>query len=147
VSPSAPTSEGTPPSEGTPKDKLPSLGVKCTDSRCEEKLHCFKPTSKMTDAERGHCRSCGADLVEWERVHQRDPADADYLVGVLKLELVRHEMWRVEIPESVRDRAVNPKRFTLDEMLMGNLRRSIGISCQGPAPPARQRHRPASSAA
>jgi hypothetical protein len=107
------------------KQDLPSLGVTCTDSRCEQNLHCFKPTSKMAETERGSCRSCGADLIEWERVHQRDPRDIDYLVEALQLELVRHEIWRVEIPTQVVERAVNPRRFSLDEMLVRNLRGSI----------------------
>jgi hypothetical protein len=66
------------------KKELPKLGVTCTDSRCDQGLHCFRPKRGMSPEEVGSCRSCGEDSpVDWERVHQRDPADVEYLRGVL----------------------------------------------------------------
>ena len=109
------------------KKKLPKLGVTCTDSRCDKGLHCFRPKRGMTADEIGSCRSCGEnDLVDWERVHQRDPADIDYVRDVLPVELIRHELWRIEIPEHVRDLAVHPRRGTLEEMLERSVRDRIG---------------------
>jgi Domain of unknown function (DUF4186) len=109
------------------KKKLPKLGVTCTDSRCDQGLHCFRPKRGMSREQIGACRSCGEDnLVDWERVHQRDPADVEYLRGVLPLELIRHELWRVEIPDHVRDLALRPRRGTLEELIKRNVRRSVG---------------------
>jgi hypothetical protein len=114
------------------KKKLPKLGVTCTDSRCNQGLHCFRPKRGMTAAQIGDCRSCGeGGLVDWERVHQRDPADIDYLRGALPQELIRHELWRVEIPEHVRELALRPHGGTLEEMIERSVRTRIG-------PPASQ---------
>ena len=32
----------------------------------------------MTPEQRGKCRACGADLVDWKRLHRRDKADAEH---------------------------------------------------------------------
>ena len=51
------------------KFKKPApLDVKCTSADCENELHCFKQLRKMSDEERGKCRYCGADLVDWDRL-------------------------------------------------------------------------------
>lgn len=116
----------TPSKQTKTKKELPKLGVTCTDSRCDQGLHCFRPKRGMTADQIGSCRSCGeADLVDWERVHQRDPSDIEYLRGVLPHELIRHELWYIEIPEHVRDLALNPRRGTLEEMLERSVRTSI----------------------
>ena len=48
---------------------LPPLDIKCTSADCENELHCFKQLKKMTEEQRGKCRYCGADLVDWDRLH------------------------------------------------------------------------------
>lgn len=108
------------------KKELPKLGVTCTDSRCDQKLHAFKPRPQMTLDEIGNCRDCGeSGLVDWERVHQRDPADFGYLREALAKELIRHEFWRLPIPEHVRELALKPRR-PLDEMLARSVRSRVG---------------------
>lgn len=77
---------------------LEPLKISCTDSDCEEGLHCFKFHSrKMAAGDRGKCRSCGANLVDWERVHRRDRDDVEHTFGALKRELIRHHAWHVAI--------------------------------------------------
>lgn len=74
--------------------------VTCTSTNCKVGLHCFKFHSRrMTPAQRGTCRECGADLVDWERVHKRDLSDIDNTIESLKYELVRHYAWHVPIDE------------------------------------------------
>lgn len=110
------------------KKELPSLGVKCTDSRCDEGLHAFRPKANATAEQIGHCISCGVgDLVDWERAHQRDPGDFEYLRGAFEHELIRHEFWKVEIPDRVRDLALRPRGgHTLAEMIERNVGNAIG---------------------
>jgi hypothetical protein len=55
--------------------KPPPLEIKCTSVDCENDLHCFKQLKKMTFDQRGKCRACGADLVDWKRLHRRDSAE------------------------------------------------------------------------
>ncbi len=81
------------------------LKVSCLDSKCDENLHCFRPLPSMSEEERGRCRDCGADLVDWETVHQRDMARVELLFAELPKELIRHHYWHVAIPEEVRARA------------------------------------------
>ena len=75
------------------------LDIKCTSSDCKNGLHCFKATRQMAPAERGRCRSCGADLVDWSRVHRRDKADAAYTFAALEYELIRHHHWHKTIDD------------------------------------------------
>ena len=41
------------------------LNIECMSADCENELHCFKQLKKMTEEQRGKCRYCGADLVDW----------------------------------------------------------------------------------
>ncbi len=111
------------------KSELPKLGVVCTDSRCDQGLHCFRPKRGMTPEQIGSCRACGeTGVVDWERVHQRDPRDLDYLRAALPLELIRHELWTIEIPDRIRDLALHPRQGTLKEMLERSVRKAVAPS-------------------
>jgi hypothetical protein len=84
------------PSTGT----LAPLQVTCTSASCADDLHCFKFHSrKMKPADRGHCRYCGADLVDWGRVHARNTADVTHTFEALKREFIRHHFWHKLIDE------------------------------------------------
>ena len=55
-----------------PEDLAP-LKVRCSDSNCEEGLHCYRATAKMVrEKTAGPCLACGIKLVDWDRVHQRE---------------------------------------------------------------------------
>lgn len=69
------------------------LDIRCTRSECGSDLHCFKRSRKMTPDQAGQCRSCGAELVDWERVRRRDIADAASTFAALKREWIRHHFW------------------------------------------------------
>lgn len=89
------------------RPKLEPLDIKCTSNDCAQGLHCFIATKKMLERnEGGKCRACGADLVDWHRVHEKDLADASHTIEMLQNELIRHHFWHVEIDE----RAINHAR-------------------------------------
>jgi hypothetical protein len=75
------------------------LKIKCTSSDCEHDLHCFKAHKKMAPADRGKCRSCNADLINWDRVHCRNLKDVRYTFEALKHELIRHHHFEKKIDE------------------------------------------------
>jgi hypothetical protein len=79
------------------------LRITCTSSDCEHDLHCFRPTAKMAEEERGNCRTCGADLVDWERVHRRDLSDLDHTFSALEKEMFRNHMLHLPIPQRLVD--------------------------------------------
>lgn len=78
---------------------LPKLT--CTDSDCDRDLHCFRPTSWVNPDPAPRCRDCGADLIAWEQLHQRQISNADLLFSQLPKELIRHHFWHMDIPESM----------------------------------------------
>ena len=73
------------------------LKITCTSSDCENNLHCFKKSRKMSESEKGRCRSCGADLINWERIHSRDINDTEFTFISLKYEMFRHSFWHKQI--------------------------------------------------
>lgn len=79
------------------RGKLKPLKVTCTSSDCENELHCFKKSRQMSEVERGNCRSCGIDIVDWKRVHSRNLNYAVYTFKALNSEYVRYHFWNKPI--------------------------------------------------
>ena len=63
--------------------KPPPLDIKCTSTDCENDLHCFKQLKRMEADQRGKCRACGADLIDWSRRAARNSDLLPDLPGVL----------------------------------------------------------------
>lgn len=80
------------------KDKKP-LGITCTSTDCENGLHCFRQSKSCGEGHvvGGHCRECGANLVNWQRLHKNSFEDVEYTFRSLKYELIRHHFWHKEI--------------------------------------------------
>lgn len=97
------------------------LNVSCTASQCDEDLHCFRPRGSAFAEDRGRCRDCGADLVDWETVHRRDWANAEAVFAELPKELIRHHYWHVAVPIEVRERATRYR----PEVIADRTRRAI----------------------
>lgn len=117
----------------TARKKKPSLGIKCTDTDCEEGLHCFRQAKKRGEKEArgGRCRECGADLVDWARVHKRTLQDVEYTFQSLKYELVRHHFWHQQIDLRALNYARRKGREGMKLAAERRVRKSIG-----PAEPA-----------
>ena len=99
----------------TAVQKPPPLKIRCTDSDCENGLHCFKfHKKKMEENQRGSCRSCGAQLVDWSRVHRQDLRDAAYTFEALKFEYIRHQCWHTTIDEKA---VLHARRKGMRELL------------------------------
>ena len=111
---------------------LPPLDIKCTSADCENELHCFKQLKKMTEEQRGKCRYCGADLVDWDRLHVRDVGDVAYTFAALKNEMIRHYFFHKEIDEKAIRHAQRKGRILLKQAVRHRLARYLG-----PAEPAR----------
>ncbi len=103
----------------------PPLNVKCTDTDCEKNLHCFlKKRGMKTDV--GTCRQCGADLIEWERIHQRNADDVAFTFKSMRFEKMRHHMWHVPFDAVALEKA---KKYGLQKIrakIVPRLRASIG---------------------
>lgn len=110
----------------------PQLNIKCTSADCESDLHCFKQLKKMTEKERGKCRHCGADLVDWDRLHVRDFGDVEYTFAALKNEMIRHYFFHRELDERAVRHAQRKGRIQLKEAARHRLTKYLA-----PAQPTR----------
>ena len=86
----------------------------------------------MTDEQRGKCRYCGADLVDWDRVHVRDFADVAYTFAALQNEMIRHHFFHNEIDEQAVRHAQRKGRTRLKDAARQRLAKYLA-----PANPAR----------
>lgn len=105
--------------------KPPPLDIKCTSVDCDNDLHCFKQLKKMTSDQRGRCRSCGADLVDWDRVHQRDKADAAHTFAALQHELIRHHFFHKSVDDTAIRHAQRKGRRLLKEAARDRLHKYL----------------------
>jgi len=79
-------------------EDLKPLKISCTSTDCANNLHCFQLTQKLKrNGPAGRCRTCGAELVDWARVHRVDLADVNYTFEMMRYELIRHHFWHVPI--------------------------------------------------
>jgi hypothetical protein len=112
--------------------KPPPLEIKCTSVDCDNDLHCFKGHKKMAAEARGKCRACGADLVDWGRIHRRDTKDAIYTFEALQHELIRHHHFHKRIDDKAVCHARRKGRRKLQEAVRVRLARYLA-----PAAPVR----------
>jgi len=116
--------------------KPPPLDIKCTSTDCDNDLHCFKQLKKMTPDQRGKCRQCGADLVDWKRLHRRDKRDAAHTFKALQLELIRHYFFHRPIDEMAMRHAQRKGRIALKDAARDRLRKYLAVA--NPARDGRQ---------
>jgi Domain of unknown function (DUF4186) len=113
--------------KGSPA-KLKPLQITCTSSDCGAGLHCFKKSHKMAEVDRGKCRSCGIDLIDWERLHRRDLSDVTFTFEALKYEMVRHHYWHQIIDQRALNHARRKGRVGLQIAARRRLVTSVGPS-------------------
>jgi len=106
---------------------LEPLKVTCTSTDCGNDLHCFRTSrNKGNKTEVGACRQCGANLVDWKRVHKKDTTDVQYTFESLRHELIRHHFWHVEIDEKAITYARKKGISGLETAVRSRLRSSVG---------------------
>lgn len=106
---------------------LEPLKISCTSTKCEDNLHCFKATQKLRKADKvGACRACGAELIDWPRVHTRRLDDVDHTFEELRHEYIRHHFWHVDIDQRALDHARRKGRTALYEGAYRRLQTSVG---------------------
>jgi len=108
------------------EDDLPPLNMKCASHDCERNLHCFRVTKRMALEDRGHCRYCGADLVDWTRVRRQDVSDVAHTIEALKKEYVRHHFWHKVPTQKATNHALRKGREGMREATERRIRSSVG---------------------
>lgn len=108
--------------------KPPPLDIKCTSTDCDNDLHCFKQLKKMTPDQRGKCRACGADLVDWKRLHRRDKDDAEHTFEALQCEMIRHHFFHRSVDDAAMRHAQRKGRDQLKESARDRLRKYLAVA-------------------
>lgn len=104
------------------------LKIKCTSVDCDNDLHCFKAHRKMAANDRGKCRGCGADLVDWDRLHRRNIRDAPHTFEALQHELIRHHFFHKQIDERAVRHARRKGRTQLSEAVRARISRYLAVA-------------------
>lgn len=108
--------------------KPPPLDIKCTSTDCDNDLHCFKQLKKMTPDQRGKCRACGADLVDWQRLHRRDKGDAPHTFEALQHEMIRHHFFHRPVDEDAMRHAQRKGRIALKDSARDRLLKYLAVA-------------------
>jgi len=110
-----------------PDNELKPLKLSCTETDCGNDLHCFQRSKKLAKANQsGKCRECGADLIDWPRVHRRDSLDAPYLVKAFQFEWIRHRYWHIPLTEYAINYARRKGRRLLREAVRRQIESAVG---------------------
>lgn len=92
-------------SSDQPATTLAPLNISCGMTKCDDGLHCFKQKRRRANqsvTSGGACKECGTELVNWERLSNRDFSDITHTVQSLKNEFIRHHFWHEEFtPEAI----------------------------------------------
>jgi hypothetical protein len=88
-------------------EDLTPLDISCGSTKCNDGLHCFslKKSSLRKHHSERVCHECGADLIEWNRVHKNSIKDAPFIFKSMKNELIRHVFWHTPIEKTAVDHA------------------------------------------
>lgn len=106
---------------------LEPLDIKCTTTDCENGLHCFRQKRRMAGhVVGGQCRECGADLIDWPRVHQRELRDAEHTFRQLRFETIRHCYWHCAIDQWAINHARRKGRRGLFDDIRVRVAQSVG---------------------
>ena|SRR5437016_9363440 len=109
------------------KKGLPALKITCTSTDCASNLHCFRMTKRLlARGPAGRCRSCGIQLVDWTRVHNRNLADTDFTFSAMRLELIRHHFWHIPLTQRAINYARRKGRALLRDATEKQIRQLIG---------------------
>lgn len=109
-----------------PQTDLEPLKVSCTDTNCEVGLHCYRKSRQMAESERGRCRTCGVDLIDWNRVHDRRLADVEFTFESLRTEMVRHHFWHKPVDQRALNYARRKGKRGLRSAILARLTSSVG---------------------
>ena len=93
---------------------------------CKAGLHTYH-NSRIWNAQ-GHpiCKYCGADNIDWERIHRRELTDIDYTISQLRTEKFRYEWWVKELDQQARNHALRKGLLNLRTAALVRLKRSVG---------------------
>ncbi|MBB3952362.1 DUF4186 family protein [Aureimonas jatrophae] len=110
-------------------EPLPQIKITCTSVDCENDLHCFLQKRRSGNKPAfGPCRACDADLVDWQRAHERDPDRIDALFADMRTEKIREHMWSQPFDGDALRKVRKHDRQTLHAKVRKRIASSVGKS-------------------
>jgi hypothetical protein len=106
--------------------KLEPLKISCDNADCTANLHCFRRSKKLSAFEQGRCQYCGAQLIDWSRIHKCDINDVENTFQSLKYEWIRHRYWHMDLSQRVINHARRKGRIRLEVAIDKRIRQSVG---------------------
>jgi hypothetical protein len=80
-------------------DHLPEIKITCRQTDCPAELHCYNRSQRKARRGKirtaGACNECGANPIEWSRLHRRRTDDIDHTIAAMRTEWIRNHFWTV----------------------------------------------------
>jgi hypothetical protein len=113
-----------------PVSNLSPLDISCGSTKCNDGLHCFNTSERAAKKFGAHgvCKECGADLIDWKRVHQNNIKDVKFIFKSMKNELIRHVFWHTEIGSQAIEKAFKSTKNEMRSHAKKVLKSKIGNS-------------------
>ena len=100
--------------------------VKCTNTKCEEGLHCFRPKrANPKTLTGGACHACKEEMIDWEQAHHRDIQQVDALFAQMRNELIRQHFWQVPLEEKYKRLLFNKGKSRIQKEVVKRLKNSV----------------------
>jgi hypothetical protein len=114
------------------KKTLKPLAISCGSADCENKLHCFHKSRRLSTEQKenwkkGICVYCATDTVDWGRVRKRNLADVNGTIRFLRCEWIRTFFWENELTQRIIDNACRSGRVAMETRVDRRLRSSVGL--------------------
>ena len=95
---------------------------------CVTGLHTYHLSKRINAHGHPICKHCGADLIDWNRLHRRDLEDSDYMFAQLMSDRLRSEWWTREFDIVAKKHALRKGIRTLEEAARARLTKSVGAA-------------------
>jgi nucleoid DNA-binding protein len=96
------------------------------DEGCIRGLHTYYQSPATNKHGHPVCGLCGADEIDWDRLHARDTTDVDYTVAQLQTDRFRYEWWTKDLDEVAVRRAFRKGPTGIIDAVQRRVLQSVG---------------------
>ena len=96
------------------------------DQECARGLHTYHKSPASNEIGHPVCGLCGNDDIDWERLHERDIADVDYVVAQLRTDRFRDKRWCKDLDEKALRHASRKGSNGLRDAVRKRIETSVG---------------------
>ena len=97
-------------------------------SYCAQGFHVYHRSRRVNIKGYPVCKYCGADIIDWTRIHRRDIAESEYTFTQLAADRLRCDWWTKEIDAPARKHAIKKGVSGLEQAVLNRLTRSVGAA-------------------